>query len=363
MSVRQSKTELIVGTLRRKILGGEFPDGRLPSRQALTEHFQFSHRPIDEALKILREEGLVSGVRGTGMFVNVSGTDVTNLTHRLVVTILSRDFYHESEPGNAVRNSLFAAGYFPIHISLRSSSPSMIELASLEHLLQAPILGVIYHGHAYWRNPVLDGRRNLRSVCLVWFDADSVPPGSVVALDFEDGAYRMAQHFIANGARRLAVYFNPIFPDVSKSDAYWTRHPSTQMLRGVTRAVSEAGLPEPQRLFVPYEQASDQERWKNECERLRPYDGILCSSDDLAFRLIHALQQTGRTVPDDLLVAGCFNTVWSNQPGMSISTIDLNPVEMSRRAIALLESGEVSVETVKPQLVFRRSTQRLEKQP
>ncbi|MBQ6472506.1 MAG: GntR family transcriptional regulator [Victivallales bacterium] len=365
MSVRLSKTELIVETLRRKILGGEFPGGRLPSRQALTEHFHFSHRPIDEALKILRSEGLINGVRGTGMFVRPPGSDVMNLTRRLVVTIMSKDSYHESEPGNSLRAALFGAGYFPIHIArpTPANEASMVELASLEHLLQAPILGVVYHGHAYWRTPVLDGRRNLRSVCLVWFDSDSTPPGSVVAVDFEDGGYRMAKHLIANGAHRLAIYFGPIGDDVPKSEAYWTRHPSTQMLRGAGRAAAECGLPVPQRLFMANEPSSVGVRFRHDVALLRPFDGILCGSDDLAFGVIRTLRQAGLRVPEDVLVAGCYNTVWSTQEELPISTIDLNSAEMSRRAIALLESGEVATETVNPQLIFRRSSQRQGKTP
>ena len=88
--VTQTKTELIAEKLRQSILNGEFPDGRLPSKKDLISYFEVSHQTIDLVLKRLREEGLIRGVRGTGIFVNRQIPDVSNLTHRLVLILMPK---------------------------------------------------------------------------------------------------------------------------------------------------------------------------------------------------------------------------------------------------------------------------------
>ena len=116
----QTKTELVVNTLREGILHGQFPNGNLPSKLELAEHFKVSHRTIDCALKLLRTEGLIRGVRGTGIFINQKMSDVSNLTHRLILMVLPKDTFHESEPYSSLRAEVFRNGLFPINLSLLS---------------------------------------------------------------------------------------------------------------------------------------------------------------------------------------------------------------------------------------------------
>ena len=238
----QTKTELVVNTLREGILHGQFPNGNLPSKLELAEHFKVSHRTIDCALKLLRTEGLIRGVRGTGIFINQKMSDVSNLTHRLILMVLPKDTFHESEPYSSLRAEVFRNGLFPINLSLLSGpeeETTLFERASLTQLLRSPIRGVVYSGRSYWRAPFLDSWKNLRSVGLVHFDAEGEAPGSTVLIDFESGGYKMARHMIERGCKKLLVFFSRISADVPKSADYWRRHPSHCMLRGVERAAAE----------------------------------------------------------------------------------------------------------------------------
>lgn len=134
----QTKTELVVNTLREGILHCQFPNGNLPSKLELAEHFKVSHRTIDCALKLLRTEGLIRGVRGTGIFINQKMSDVSNLTHRLILMVLPKDTFHESEPYSSLRAEVFRNGLFPINLSLLSGpeeETTLFERASLTQLL------------------------------------------------------------------------------------------------------------------------------------------------------------------------------------------------------------------------------------
>ena len=68
---KQAKYETIYQNLRQKILCGGFPDGRLPSLAELTKSYNASLLTVNNAVKKLAEEGLVS--RGAGR----SGTKIT----------------------------------------------------------------------------------------------------------------------------------------------------------------------------------------------------------------------------------------------------------------------------------------------
>lgn len=60
----------VADTLRRRIRDGTYPPGsRLPSRTKLVEEFGWSDPVIGAAQRILRQEGLIEGLSGLGVFV------------------------------------------------------------------------------------------------------------------------------------------------------------------------------------------------------------------------------------------------------------------------------------------------------
>ena len=63
-------------------------------------------------------------------------------------------------------------------------------------------------------------------------------------------------------------------------------------------------------------------------------------------------------VPEDLMVSGVLNTVWSSLFDYQISTIDQNPAEMSRHVVRILEEGGRQNVMIVPDLILRNSTER-----
>lgn len=57
--------------LRRQILDGEYQPGEpIPSERQLQEQYQLSRGPVRRAIALLRDEGLVVTVAGSGTFVD-----------------------------------------------------------------------------------------------------------------------------------------------------------------------------------------------------------------------------------------------------------------------------------------------------
>jgi GntR family transcriptional regulator len=64
------KYERIAGDLRGGIRSGKYaPGSRLPSKSKLAARYDVSDGPVNEALKVLRGEGLIETRQGSGIFV------------------------------------------------------------------------------------------------------------------------------------------------------------------------------------------------------------------------------------------------------------------------------------------------------
>ncbi|MGH3585627.1 MAG: GntR family transcriptional regulator [Pseudonocardia sp.] len=63
------KPEQLTDTLRERVLGDSYPDGRIPSEAALVAEFGVSRTTVRSALTALQNEGLLRAQPGVGYFV------------------------------------------------------------------------------------------------------------------------------------------------------------------------------------------------------------------------------------------------------------------------------------------------------
>ena len=60
----------IANQIRDSILSGELPAGRrIPSKRDITQELNVAGSTVDKATDILKEEGLIRGSKGLGLFV------------------------------------------------------------------------------------------------------------------------------------------------------------------------------------------------------------------------------------------------------------------------------------------------------
>ena len=69
----EPKYRQIASDLRARIEAGEFPDGRLPGKEALKATYRVAVNTVDRALEVLRSEGRIESVQGSGTFIRDPG--------------------------------------------------------------------------------------------------------------------------------------------------------------------------------------------------------------------------------------------------------------------------------------------------
>lgn len=78
--------EQIADKLEELILSAEYIDEKLPSEQALAEQFAVSRNVVREALKILKERGLIESRNGTGSYITKpEAANLSDVISRMVV--------------------------------------------------------------------------------------------------------------------------------------------------------------------------------------------------------------------------------------------------------------------------------------
>ena len=346
------KFELVADALRRQIVEGLFPGLRIPRKLELVQHFGVSQKTIESALRVLHDEGLLTGIRGTGTFIT-KDIVANNLTHMLAVVLMPLTGHFYGEFYDALRKEFLESNLYLVSydLQLSGSDTSLLRMASFSTLLNAPIRGVLLHGGSYWRQPFLQHWHNLNSVILDVFDAPGDPPGSAVLVDYQAGGSQLAREFLQRGCRRLLHLALAFHPDVPDDPAFRKNHPVFNIRQGILQV-----LPEFPGATLEFRQISfDQASQDREIEDIlhTNFDGILCHSDFLAYRTGEVARRMGRFFPRDFLLSGCFNTPWSKSAVHPFSSLDMNVQEISRQALKQLNSNGREIVKVSPKVVWR----------
>ena len=161
-----------------------------------------------------------------------------------------------------------------------------------------------------------------------WGSAGDAQVGATVSSDNEQGGFDATAHLLQQGRRRIAFIgtAEPRYPEFLER---W---------RGYSRALGAAGLEEDSRLRVDAEpsEAAGRAAILELAERGVTFDAVFAASDVAAIGAMHALQQAGRSVPEDVAIVGFDDT-----PVASLSSPPLTTVRQDARATA-----EALVETL-----------------
>ncbi|KQO60003.1 hypothetical protein ASF23_15245 [Curtobacterium sp. Leaf261] len=220
----------------------------------------------------------------------------------------------------------------------------------VQTLLNQRVDGIVVAGRSSDPRPSISG---LLGVPAVYALAPSLDPGDVsIVPDDEAGAARAVDHLIGTGRRSIAVISGA------------RRHTaSAHRVSSATRAIAAAGatLAGGDALYGEWS-----ERWGYEAAtRLlgTEFDGVFCTSDQIARGVVDCLREAGIVVPTEVGVVGVDNwSVITEAARPSITSVDLNLREVGRQAADLLmrmiQGDEVAggVRTADCFLVPRQST-------
>lgn len=298
-----TKYSTLFDTLKKEILSGKYHlDKPFPSVRGLIGRFGLSDRTVRHALDELFAQGLISRKQGRGTFVTSQGSS------RKIGLIIPGVAYSEFFPPIVSQISKMAqdAGYTLLFGDVMSSNPETRARKARRfavELVRERVAGVIYQPLEFLTNAdqinheiVSIFERARTPVVLLDYDIVSPPERShydVIGINNPDAGYRLANHLISCGARKIHFLMRP----------NWA--PSVRnRLRGVITAISAANSRGVRKLKcgILTAEPEDLAALKRHLRRGRP-DAFICGNDTAAAKFKQTLEKLGLLVPRDLLLA------------------------------------------------------------
>ena len=299
-----AKYAAIFTSLRQEILDGQFAAReRFPSEEALVRRFGVSRPTIERALRELKRTGLLESRAGSGSFLSLMARNATGAIGLIVPDYQKIDFF--TGLCTQIARACRAHGYNVLLGDVSAPDAATrgqwtVELA--RDYVAKRVAGVILepvdlvdesHAATYAALDVLKKAR----IPVVLVDRDIEPPPrrsayDLVGIDNVQAGYRLAQHLLAAGARRLRFLTEP-------QPASTIR----QRIQGVAQAVIDAGGT--WRRSHAIEVGPDDTKELEALFRGKGCpDAVVCRNDPLAARLIQVLNRLGIDIPGSVRIAG-----------------------------------------------------------
>jgi LacI family transcriptional regulator len=145
--------------------------------------------------------------------------------------------------------------------------------------------------------------------------------------DNAGGVASVLGHFTALGHRRIAILAGPA-----------DRRSTQERLQGYRAGLQAAGLTYDEALVCAGDYTSAAEGWRESAFGLmslpQPPSAIIASDDIVAAVVIRAIEETGRSVPADVAVAGIDDQPFSQY--LALTTVQLPVAEAGKQAIQLI---------------------------
>ncbi|WP_327351312.1 LacI family DNA-binding transcriptional regulator [Streptomyces sp. NBC_01304] len=174
---------------------------------------------------------------------------------------------------------------------------------------------------------------------------------SYVAADDRDGARDMVRHLLSLGRRRIATVTGPL-----------DTPGGVERLAGYREVLAEAGIDVDESLVVSgdYSRASGEAAAERLLAGAPDLDAVFVASDLMAQGVLTALQRAGRSVPQDIAVAGFDDSPAATSANPSLTTIrqpwDRISAEMVRVLLAQIGGEDPAAVILPTELVQREST-------
>lgn len=195
-------------------------------------------------------------------------------------------------------------------------------------------------------------------VPLVLFDRTTkeLDVAKVVA-DDADAAYKIVQHLIHGGARKIALLTGPEQLSIGKN-----------RMKGYLKAMTLNKLEINQDYIIRCDDFSvkaAKEATKRLLNMENVPDAVFGINDDMAIGAIEAIKEKGLKIPQDVAVFGFSNSKRSHYMSPSVSTINQFPEKIGEKAAELLfqqildpKHAQIRKEVINCELIIRESSDR-----
>lgn len=314
------KYQLLAERLREELARNSGRPGyRLPTEQELSRQYQLSRQTVRHALALLEEEGLIHRRQGSGSYA--TGLLPGAAPRQIAVVASFMDDYIFPAILHDASDVFSRQGYSTAVYATENRVSTEREI--LLRLLEEPVGGLLVEGSkTALPTPNADlYQRLLQTGTPIVFlhgayaGLDRVP---CVADDNYGGGYQLARYLAGQGHREIAGIF--------KSDDVQ----GPQRYHGAVSALRDAGLSIRDGRFAWYDTEDRRHLLENRDgrlladflqKRLEDATAVICYNDEIAYRLIQALLEAGRRVPEEVAVVSFDNSYLSQLGPVPITSL------------------------------------------
>jgi len=295
-----TKYAFLKSELLRRMEAGEFAaDGCIPSENELSRAYGVSVMTVRRALSDLVHEEKIIRVRGKGSFVlqkscppTAKPNTVTAGKGIVPMILLSYDQGDSSIISiiGGAQTYLSGIGYSMTIECGNSDSATEVEI--LDRCIRDRVTGVLLFSTDPGSSAEKLAEMTRAGIPFVMLDrsTDDFPCTTVASYNF-DGTYRIAQHLLENGHRRIAYM---------AADRLTSVH--AERFQGYAAALRRQGVELLEELCL----ASEKPDFDLLTQRIHTHHvtAVVCLNDRLAINVMNALRERGLRVPEDISVTG-----------------------------------------------------------
>ncbi|AJK66410.1 MULTISPECIES: catabolite control protein A [Bacillus] len=241
----------------------------------------------------------------------------------VIIPDISSIFYSE-----LARGIEDIATMYKYNIILSNSDQNLEkELHLLNTMLGKQVDGIVFMGGNITDEHVEEFKRSPVPIVLAASVEEQGETPSV-AIDYEQAIYDAVKLFIDKGHRDIALVSGPMQEPINRS----------KKLQGYKRALEEAAIPFNEQFVAEgdYTYDSGMEALQSLMGLDRKPTAILSATDEMALGIIHAAQDQGLSIPDDLDIIGFDNTRLSLMVRPQLSTVVQPTYDIGAVAMRLL---------------------------
>ncbi len=233
------------------------------------------------------------------------------------------------------------------------------EVQTIDALLSARVDGIIASIGKNTEDFAHFRRVQEKGLPLVLFDrtTDEIEVSQVMIDDYQ-GAYKVVEHLIQQGCRRIAHFTSPVRISIYK-----------ERLRGYTDALKNNGIAFDENLVVASNlQLEDGRSSMEKLLKLKKLpDAIFSASDYGAMGAMQVLKERNIKIPQEIALAGFSNEPFTSFTDPTLTTVDQFSIQMGSITAELFfdelkAKGKKPMHqktVLKPELIVRQSSQKL----
>ncbi|MFA6715545.1 MAG: LacI family DNA-binding transcriptional regulator [Victivallaceae bacterium] len=348
--------EAIAENIRKGVLK---PGDRIQTVRALADEFAVSLSVIQAAMRELEAKKLIERKDNSIALVSDNSNPFSN-AGKQVMLCLQNTGHIFAEVAGLINCGLIARGFLTISMDynkMDQPEPDEKFKQNINMLLGSGLKSVILSGHYYWHYPFMEEHPATRAVFLYEFDYAGPMPERAVLFDLEAAIYQTTAHLASLGRKKIMLCTFKTEPRAISLETV-NRHHSTQIRNGYERALREYDIASYNRVFIRGNPEIDKQKLSEIMKERQAPDAIVCDSDYTAMQVEMLALKNGLKVPDDLAIAGVFNTPWSELSPVPLTTATYDWNQLAEHAIELaLESKpEQKIYYMKPTLVVKNSS-------